>query len=83
LKKSKILHVDETGVRTEGKNYWMNTASNDKFTYNTVSQKRGTEGTDANGVLRDFQGTAIHDCPRQYFGYDNCLHALCCAHLLR
>jgi transposase len=83
LKKSKILHVDETGVRTEGKMYWLHTASNADFTYNTVSQKRGVEGTDANGVLRDFQGTAVHDSLRQYFGYDNCLHALCGAHLLR
>jgi transposase len=83
LKKAKILHVDETGVRTEGKNYWLHTASNADFTYNTVSEKRGTEGTDANGVLKDFQGTAVHDSLRQYFGYDNCLHALCGAHLLR
>jgi transposase len=83
LKKSKILHVDETGIRTEGKNYWLHTASNADFTYNTVSQKRGTEGTDANGVLKDFQGTAVHDSLRQYFGYANCLHALCGAHLLR
>jgi transposase len=83
LKKSKILNVDETGVRMEGKNAWLHTASNACFTYNTVSQKRGTEGTDANGVLKDFQGIAVHDSLRQYFGYDNCLHALCGAHLLR
>jgi transposase len=83
LKKSKILHVDETGMRTEGKNYWLHTASNADFTYNTISQKRGREGTDANGVLKDFEGTAIHDSLRQYFGYDNCLHALCGVHLLR
>jgi transposase len=83
LKKSKILHVDETGVRTEGKNYWLHTASNAEFTYNTVSQERGREGTDANGILKDFHGTAVHDCLRQYFGYADCLHALCGAHLLR
>jgi transposase len=83
LKKSKILHVDETGIRTEGKNYWIHTASNAEFTYNTVSRKRGREGTDANGVLKDFQGTAVHDSLRQYLGYENCVHALCGAHLLR
>jgi transposase len=83
LKKSKILHVDETGVRTEGKNYWLHTASNADFTYNTVSRERGREGTDANGILKDFHGVSVHDSLRQYFGYDNCLHALCGAHLLR
>jgi transposase len=83
LKKSKILHVDETGIRVEGKNYWLHNASNAEFTYNTVSRERGREGTDANGVLKDFHGTAIHDSLRQYFGYVDCLHALCGAHLLR
>jgi transposase len=83
LKKSKILHVDETGVRTEGENYWLHTASNAEFTYNTVSRERGRKGTDANGILKDFRGTAIHDSLRQYFGYVDCLHALCGAHLLR
>jgi transposase len=82
-KKSKILHVDETGVRVEGKNYWLHTASNTNFTYNTVSRERGREGTDANGILKDFSGTAIRDSLRQYFGYVECLHALCGAHLLR
>lgn len=83
LKKSKILHVDETGVRVEGKNHWEHTASNAEFTYNTVSRERGREGTDANGILKDFHGIAVHDSLRQYFGYENCLHALCGAHLLR
>jgi transposase len=83
LKKSKILHVDETGVRAEGKNHWLHTASNAEFTYNTVSRERGREGTDANGILKEFHGTAVHDSLRQYFGYTNCLHALCGAHLLR
>jgi transposase len=83
LKQSKILNVDETGVRVEGKNYWLHTASNSIFTYNTVSHKRGIEGTNANGVLKDFQGIAVHDCLKQYWSYENCRHALCGAHLLR
>jgi transposase len=83
LKKSKILHVDETGIRAEGKNHWLHTASNAEFTYNTVSRERGREGTDTNGILKEFHGTAIHDSLRQYFGYVDCLHALCGAHLLR
>ena len=83
LKKSKVLHVDETGMRVEAQNYWLHNAGNDELTYNTVSPKRGSEGTDANGVLKDFGGTAVHDCWKPYFKYDHCLHALCGAHLLR
>ena len=62
LKKSKVLHVDETGMRVEAQNYWLHNAGNKEWTYNTVSPKRGSEGTDANGVLKNFSGTAVHDC---------------------
>ena len=83
LKGANIIHNDETGVRVNGKLYWLHTASNGEATYNTVSRKRGQEGIDGNGVLKDFTGTAVHDCWQSYFKYDNCDHALCNAHLLR
>ncbi|MDR1479193.1 MAG: transposase [Planctomycetaceae bacterium] len=83
LKKSKVLHVDETGMRVDAQNNWLHNAGNSEFTYNTVSPKRGSEGTDANGVLRYFSGTAVHDCWKAYFKYENCLYALCGANLLR
>jgi len=66
-----------------GKNHWLHTAGNSEATYNTVHPKRGCEGTDDNGVLKDFTGVAVHDCLAQYFGYENALHAVCNAHLLR
>jgi hypothetical protein len=34
---------------------------------NTVSSKRSSEGTDGNGVLKEFSGTAVHDCCKPYF----------------
>jgi len=43
-----------------GKNYWLHNAGNSKATYNTVHPKRGCEGTDDNGVLKDFKGVAVH-----------------------
>ena len=83
LKCADVLHNDETGIRVNGKRYWLHTASNREATYNTVSPKRGQEGIDGNGVLKGFSGTAVHDCWQSYFKYDNCDHALCNAHLLR
>ena len=83
LKKSRILHFDETGIRVNGKTQWLHTASNEEATYNTVHPNRGQAGTDDNGVLKGFRGTAVHDCWKPYFQYNNCVHALCNAHLLR
>jgi transposase len=83
VKSGEIAHFDETSVRTNGKTQWLHTASNDEATYNTVHASRGIAGTDDNGVLKDFGGVAVHDCLIQYFGYNNCLHAVCNAHLLR
>jgi transposase len=83
VKAGETAHFDETSVRVDGKNQWLHTASNGEATYNTVHPKRGIAGTDDNGVLAGFSGVAVHDCLVQYFGYENCLHAVCNAHLLR
>jgi transposase-like protein len=83
LKNSSILNCDETSVRVNSKKQWLHTASNNYATYNTVNEKRGKDGTDDNGILKDFQGTVVHDCWITYFSYKNCSHALCNAHLLR
>jgi transposase len=66
-----------------GKKQWLHTASDGDATYNTIHPRRGQEGTDDNGVLKEFAGTAVHDCWKPYFSYENCSHALCNAHLLR
>jgi transposase len=83
LKNSALLHCDETSIRVNKKKQWIHTASNGEATYNTVHPKRGQVGTDDNGVLKEFSGTVVHDCLKQYFSYENCVHALCNAHLLR
>ena len=83
LSLSKVVHFDETGLRVDGKNHWLHTSSNADVTYNTVHKKRGKTGIDNNGIINEFAGVAVHDCMKTYFGYDNCEHALCCAHLLR
>ena len=63
--------------------YLLHTASDGEATYNTIHPSRGQAGTDDNGVLKEFSGTVVHDCLKQYFSYENCVHAVCNAHLLR
>jgi len=80
---STLNHFDETGSRVDKKTMWFHNASNEYYTYLTVSEKRGKEGMDAAGILPAFKGIAVHDCWMPYWRYSDIRHALCCAHLLR
>jgi len=77
------VHFDETGIRVDKTLHWVHNASSDLFTYLSVEIKRGIKGMDSSGVLPDFHGVAVHDCWMSYFKYDDMLHAICNAHLLR
>lgn len=81
---SDVVHFDETGMRVEKKLHWFHVASTSCFTYLFVHKKRGREALDcADSLLKDFQNRAVHDCWEAYFGFKQCRHALCGAHLLR
>ena len=83
LKDSAVVNFDETGLRAIGKLLWAHNSSNDKYTYQSVNEKRGSIGMEDNGVLPDFTGIAVHDCWGSYQNFEQIEHALCCAHLLR
>lgn len=85
LLESEVIHNDETGIQVGGgKPKWLHTACNSLFTYLFVSEKRGSKAhTPALSILARFTGWAIHDCYGFYFGYKNCRHGLCGAHILR
>ncbi|WP_054743947.1 IS66 family transposase, partial [Cellulosilyticum ruminicola] len=59
---SPIVHFDETGTRVDNKTCWVHNASNSKYTYLTVEDKRGYEGIESSGILPNYIGIAIHDC---------------------
>lgn len=78
-----VLNVDESSLSVAGKNHWMHVAATDRLTHYGVHEKRGQKATDAIGVLPNFEGRAMHDHWKPYFGYEDCQHALCNAHHLR
>jgi transposase len=83
LQRGPILHVDETGVRRNGRLAWAHVASTALLTHYAVHAKRGSEATDAVGILPAFTGVSIHDGWKPYWRYTRCRHALCNIHHLR
>ena len=73
-----VVHFDETGIRVAGKLHWLHTASTSTHTHG------GKDALESEAsILKDFKGTAVHDCWSPYFKFDGMRHTLCGAHLLR
>jgi transposase len=83
LRQAEVLHTDASGLRVQGKLHWLHVAAPDRLTDSEVHAHRGQAAMDAAGILPDFQGTAMHDHGKAYFGYQDCTQALCNAHHLR
>jgi transposase len=83
LKAAPVVHFDETGLRSQGRNHWLHSASTPAFSRLLFHRRRGAEAMKAMGVLPGFTGTAVHDAWAAYDTYTAAGHALCNSHLLR
>lgn len=83
LRAAKAICCDETGFRFVGKRFWLHVCCTSLLTLMLCHRRRGTEGTNALGVLPGYTGTAIHDHWPPYFNYNTCTHAVCNEHHAR
>jgi len=77
---AQVAHFDETGLRINGKLYWLHVACTSFVTYYEFHAKRGKVAMQAIGILPDFQGTAVHDGLKSYWEYAQARHGLCNEH---
>jgi transposase len=83
LRQAAVLHNDETGVRRGGRLAWAPVTSTARLTHYAIHPKRGSDATDAIGILPAFQGVSVHDGWAGYRTSTACRHALCNVHHLR
>jgi transposase len=83
LGRAPVLHSDETGVRQSGHLVWAHVASTARLTHYAIHPKRGSEATEAIGILPIYTGVSVHDGWKPYQTQTQCRHALCNIHHLR
>lgn len=83
LKRSDVLHLDETGMRVACALSWLHVTCTDRLVFLGAHKKRGKDALDAFGILADTLAKICHDCWSPYFKFDELFHILCNAHILR
>ncbi len=83
LKRSAVIHCDETGTRVQGQLKWLHVVSTPHLTFYGLHPKRSQVAMRTLDILPHFQGWAVHDAFVSYWQFKRCRHALCNAHHLR
>jgi transposase len=83
LRRSTVIHADETGLRINRRLGYVHVASTSGLTHYAAANHRGYTAMDEINVLPRYRGTVVHDGHLAYKYYTHCRHALCGVHLLR
>jgi transposase len=83
LRRSPVIHADETGLRVNKRLAYVHVASTPRLTHYAAASHRGRTAIDGINLLPRYRGTCVHDGLLAYTYYDRCRHALCGVHLLR
>jgi transposase len=83
LRRSPVIHADETGLRVNKRLGYVHVASTQHLTHYAAANHRGRTAIDEINVLPRYHGTCVHDGLLSYTYYNQCRHALCGVHLLR
>jgi transposase len=83
LRRSPVIHADETGLRVKGRLHYVHVASTSRLTHYGADARRGKRAIDDINILPQYRGTLVHDGWLSYTFCPRCRHALCGAHLLR
>lgn len=83
LRRSSVIHADETGLRINKQPGYVHVASTAHLTHYAAAAHRGHTAMDEINVLPRYRGTCVHDGLLSYSYYNQCRHALCGVHLLR
>jgi transposase len=83
LRRSSVIHADETGLRVAKRLGYVHVASTERLTHYAAAAHRGQTAIDEINVLPRDRGTCVHDGLRSYKYYTQCRQALCGVHLLR
>jgi transposase len=83
LKRARVIHVDETGLRVGGRGQYVHVASTGTLTSYYCDPQRGKGAVERVGVLLGYRGTCVHDAHTADTAFTTCRHALCGAHWLR
>ena len=83
LRRSSVIHSDETGLRVNKRLAYVHVASTARLTHYAAAAHRGRTAIDEINVLPRYRGTCVHDGWLAYTHYERCRHALCGVHLLR
>lgn len=80
---SSVVGIDETGLKIDGKKWWVWTWQNPKLTFIVPSDNRGYATSQSNFEFGFENSVLVHDCWKCHFQTDAKNHQICTAHLLR